>query len=69
MGMPFIDHEGPRLLPALGRRGAARRVIFLHGFGEHTGLYHRYGFALNAAGIDLWAVDQFGHGLSPGRAR
>ena len=29
-------------------------------------LYHRYGFALNAAGIDLWAVDQFGHGLSPG---
>ena len=41
-------------------------VIFLHGFGEHTGLYHRYGFALNAAGIDLWAVDQFGHGLSPG---
>jgi alpha-beta hydrolase superfamily lysophospholipase len=37
-----------------------------HGFGEHTGVYHRYGFALNAAGIDLWAVDQFGHGLSPG---
>ena len=41
-------------------------MIFLHGFGEHSGLYHRYGFALNAAGIDLWAVDQFGHGLSPG---
>jgi alpha-beta hydrolase superfamily lysophospholipase len=41
-------------------------VIFLHGFGEHTGLYHRYGFALNAAGIDLWAADQLGHGLSSG---
>jgi alpha-beta hydrolase superfamily lysophospholipase len=41
-------------------------VIFLHGFGEHTGLYHRYGFALNAAGIALWAVDQFGHGLTTG---
>jgi alpha-beta hydrolase superfamily lysophospholipase len=41
-------------------------IIFLHGFGEHTGVYHRYGFALNEAGIDLWAVDQFGHGLSPG---
>ena len=27
-----------------------------------------YGFALNAAGIDLWAVDQFGHGLSPAPA-
>jgi alpha-beta hydrolase superfamily lysophospholipase len=41
-------------------------VVFLHGFGENTALYHRYGFALNAAGIDLWAVDQLGHGLSPG---
>ena len=67
MGMPFIDHERGR---AYYRHWAATNpraaVIFLHGFGEHTGLYHRYGFALNAAGIDLWAVDQFGHGLSPG---
>jgi alpha-beta hydrolase superfamily lysophospholipase len=65
--MPFIDHErGPvyyRHWPAVTPRAA---VVFLHGFGEHTGLYHRYGFALNAVGIDLWAVDQFGHGLSPG---
>lgn len=65
--MPFLDHQrGPtyyRHWAALESRAA---VIFLHGFGEHTGLYHRYGFALNAAGIDLWAVDQFGHGLSPG---
>lgn len=66
--MPFIEHENGR---AYYRHWAAAEpraaVIFLHGFGEHTGLYHRYGFALNAAGIDLWAVDQFGHGLSPGR--
>lgn len=41
-------------------------VIFLHGFGENSALYHRYGFALNAGGIDLWVVDQRGHGLSPG---
>jgi alpha-beta hydrolase superfamily lysophospholipase len=65
--MPFINHERGR---AYYRHWAAAEpqaaVIFLHGFGEHTGLYHRYGFALNAAGIDLWAVDQFGHGLSPG---
>ena len=58
--------EGPRVLPPLGDRQPRAGVIFLHGFGEHTGVYHRYGFALNAAGIDLWAVDQFGHGLSPG---
>lgn len=65
--MPFLEHVRGR---AYYRHWAAAdptaSVIFLHGFGEHTGLYHRYGFALNAAGIDLWAVDQFGHGLSPG---
>ena len=65
--MPFIDHQHGK---AYYRHWAAAEpraaVIFLHGFGEHTGVYHRYGFTLNAAGIDLWAVDQFGHGLSPG---
>ncbi|MDP9165952.1 MAG: lysophospholipase [Actinomycetota bacterium] len=65
--MPFLDTDAGR---AYYRHWAAPEphaaVIFLHGFGEHTGLYHRYGFALNAAGIDLWAVDQFGHGLTPG---
>jgi alpha-beta hydrolase superfamily lysophospholipase len=65
--MPFLEHDRGR---AYYRHWAAEApraaVIFLHGFGEHTGVYHRYGFALNAAGIDLWAVDQFGHGLSPG---
>ena len=65
--MPFLETDDGR---AYYRHWAAEEpraaVIFLHGFGEHTGLYHRYGFALNAAGIDLWAVDQFGHGLTPG---
>lgn len=65
--MPFLETDSAR---AYYRHWAAAEpraaVIFLHGFGEHTGLYHRYGFTLNAAGIDLWAVDQLGHGLSPG---
>jgi alpha-beta hydrolase superfamily lysophospholipase len=65
--MPFIDHARGR---AYYRHWAAAEpraaVILLHGFGEHSGVYHRYGFALNAVGIDLWAIDQFGHGLSPG---
>lgn len=65
--MPFLDHPRGR---AYYRHWAApdpiASVVFLHGFGEHTGVYHRYGFALNAAGIDLWAVDQFGHGLTVG---
>ena len=65
--MPFLETDDGR---AYYRHWAAEAphaaVIFLHGFGEHTGVYHRYGFALNAAGIDLWAVDQFGHGLTAG---
>lgn len=65
--MPFLDDDGRR---AYYRHWAAENptaaVVFLHGFGEHTGVYHRYAFALNARGIDVWAVDQRGHGLSPG---
>jgi len=65
--MPFLDTDADR---AYYRHWAAEQpraaVVFLHGYGEHTGLYHRFAFTLNAAGIDMWAVDQFGHGLSPG---
>jgi alpha-beta hydrolase superfamily lysophospholipase len=65
--MPFLDDPRGRVYyrhwPAVEPRAA---VVFLHGFGEHVGLYDRYGFALAGAGIDLWAVDQFGHGRSPG---
>ncbi len=65
--MPFLDHDRGRIYYqhwAVDEPRAA--VIFLHDFGEHSGLYDRYGTALNAAGIALWAVDQFGHGQSPG---
>ena len=47
-----------------GPRSAA--VVFLHGFGEHSGLYHRLGNTLNASGIELWALDEIGHGLTEG---
>lgn len=65
--MPFLDHpRGPAYYRHWPVPDPSASVVFLHGFGEHTGVYHRYGFALNAAGIDLWAVDQFGHGLTGG---
>ena len=44
----------------------AAAVVFPHGFGEHSGLYHRLGNALNGAGIELWALDEIGHGLTEG---
>ena len=49
-----------------GPAPSAATVVFLHGFGEHSGLYHRLGNALNGAGIELWALDEIGHGLTEG---
>lgn len=66
--MPFFDGQAGRVYyrhwAAVQPRAA---LVFLHGFGEHTGLYHRYGAALNARDIDLWALDEIGHGLSEGQ--
>lgn len=42
-------------------------IVFLHGFGEHTGLYDRYAATLATRGIALWALDHPGHGRSAGR--
>lgn len=41
-------------------------IVFLHGFGEHSGHYHRLAGAFNASGLAMWALDQQGHGLSYG---
>lgn len=65
--MPFLDYElGRAYYQHWAVAGPRAAVIFLHGFGEHSALYDRYGMALNAAGIDMWAVDQLGHGQSSG---
>jgi len=63
LGKPFHRSPKGRLLPALWAAPEPRAaVIFLHGFGEHTGVYHRYGFALNAA------VSMCGPSISSGTA-
>lgn len=71
-----IGHNGP--MPFFeGSRGRVhyRRwpspdsrvsLVFLHGRGQHTGLYHRFGAAMAARGVDTWALDHIGHGLSEG---
>lgn len=41
-------------------------VALVHGLAEHAGRYAPLGEALNAAGIELVALDLRGHGLSPG---
>lgn len=42
------------------------RVVFVHGFGEHSGLYHRFAAALVQRRIEVFALDQIGHGLTSG---
>ena len=65
--MPFFDGVKGRVYYKTWQpETAAAGVVFLHGFGEHSGLYHRYGAALNARAIALWALDQIGHGLTDG---
>jgi alpha-beta hydrolase superfamily lysophospholipase len=43
------------------------RVALIHGLGEHAGRYDALALALNAAGIELIAIDLRGHGRSSGR--
>ena len=66
--MPTFDGATGRVYYKAWRVPAPRTaaLVFLHGFGEHSGLYHRYGNTLNRAGIELWALDEIGHGLTEG---
>ncbi|WP_137725345.1 alpha/beta hydrolase [Prescottella subtropica] len=41
-------------------------IVFLHGMGQHTGHYHRFAAGSAAHGIEVWGLDQAGHGLSEG---
>lgn len=40
--------------------------VLVHGYAEYAGRYDGVARALNGAGIEVWAVDLRGHGLSPG---
>lgn len=41
-------------------------LVFLHGLGQHSGDYHHFAGALSRAGINVWALDHVGHGLTEG---
>lgn len=65
--MPFVEGARGRVhyrrWPADEPRA---HLVFLHGRGQHTGQYHRFGAAMAAHGIDVVAPDHIGHGLSEG---
>jgi alpha-beta hydrolase superfamily lysophospholipase len=65
--MPFFDGATGRVYYRHWSASQPRAaLVLLHGFGEHSGLYHRYAAELALHGIDLWALDEIGHGLSDG---
>jgi alpha-beta hydrolase superfamily lysophospholipase len=65
--MPFFDGVSGRVYYRhWAAASPAAALVFLHGFGEHTGLYHRYAAELGVHGVELWALDEIGHGLSDG---
>ncbi|WP_280232636.1 alpha/beta hydrolase [Nocardia cyriacigeorgica] len=41
-------------------------LVLLPGIGQHSGHYHRFARVLRGAGIEMWALDTAGHGLSEG---
>lgn len=63
----LVTADGLRLHAcAWTRPGARGRVLLLHGLGEHVGRYGSVAEAINAAGLDVFAFDQRGHGRSEG---
>ncbi|MDZ7915626.1 MAG: alpha/beta fold hydrolase [Rhodococcus sp. (in: high G+C Gram-positive bacteria)] len=68
--MPFFDGRTGQVYfrhwPAAGGAVPTVSLVFLHGLGQHSGQYHRFAGAMTASGIDVWAIDHTGHGLSEG---
>lgn len=66
--MPFIAAARHRIYYRRWTAEVPRaQVLLLHGFGEHTGHYHRLAAQLNAVGLDVWGPDHLGHGHTGGR--
>lgn len=65
--MPFFDHDDVRLYYRLWEVDEpSAGLVFLHGGGEHSGQFSRLASRLNAEGINVWAIDHRGHGISGG---
>lgn len=66
--MPFFDTDrGVRIHHRLWEVDEpVAGFLFLHGGGEHSGQFSRLAARLNAKGINVWAIDHQGHGISGG---
>jgi alpha-beta hydrolase superfamily lysophospholipase len=67
--VPFLDGDGgPFYYRHWDAEAPRAQVLLLHGFGEHTGHYHRLAGQLNTVGLDVWGLDHIGHGHTGGPA-
>lgn len=64
--MPYLPNSNQVFYRLWDCQGAKANVVFLHGAGEYSGLYHRFAAAMNAEGYRVWAIDHPGHGFTPG---
>jgi alpha-beta hydrolase superfamily lysophospholipase len=69
---PWSTRPAPDGTPLLVRHWPAAgdswaTVLIVHGIGEHSGRYERTGRLMAGAGLDVYAFDLRGHGLSGGR--
>jgi alpha-beta hydrolase superfamily lysophospholipase len=65
--MPFFDSARGRMhyrrWPVENRIAVA---VLLPGMGQHSSHYHRFARSTQAVGVEQWALDTRGHGLSEG---
>lgn len=61
--------DGARLALRRARADGRPRgsLILLHGFGDHSGRFGEVAPWFAARGVGVWALDQRGHGRSPGK--
>jgi len=66
--VPFIDKlKRPIYYRVWDNERPKANIVFLHGIGEQSGLYHRFAHAQNSHGYRVWAIDHTGHGHTSGR--
>ncbi|MFE7799927.1 alpha/beta hydrolase [Nocardia sp. NPDC057440] len=68
--MPFFVGARGRMhyrrWPVANDGDRAGVIVLLPGIGQHSGHYHRFARTARAAGIEAWALDTSGYGLSEG---
>lgn len=64
--MPILPHTENIFYRMWDTAAPKADVVFLHGAGEYSGLYHRFAAHLNMDGYRVWAIDHIAHGNTPG---